>query len=72
MNEQNKQALIEGVKTFARNFILSMIPLAITQLQTLERFDFRLLFIAGAIGGLTGLDKFLHKSDVPVNGLMPF
>ena len=63
----------EGLKELGRTAVLALIPLIIDQLQN-GRIDYRTLLVAGAIAVLSGIDKWLHKSErgVNSNGLTGF
>ena len=58
--------ITEGVKEVLRTAVIAAIPLVISQLQ-LNQIDWRAIAIAVAIAILSGLDKFLHKSEMGIN-----
>lgn len=64
-------ALIEGLKELARVMLIAVIPLVIVGLET-GRVDWQVIGIAAIIAGLKLVDKVLHKSDLPIKGLLPF
>lgn len=56
--------IVEGLKQFVRVTLLAVIPLAVAQLQSPFGIDWKSLGVALAIAVLTGVDKWLHLSDV--------
>ena len=71
---KTKEALIEGLKEFARVAVLAAIPLLVSGLQSNEpTIDWRLIGITAIIAGLKALDKFVYKNDdIPAKGLTQF
>ena len=63
MNKPLKEAL----KEVARLIVFSALAVAIDYFAGLEGQTFVLITIA-----LRGIDKFVHKSDSKLNGLLPF
>ena len=67
----NKQAIIEGLKELGRIALISAVPIIILSLET-ATFDYKALFVAVAVAVLKAIDKLIHKSDLKLNGLVPF
>jgi hypothetical protein len=67
----NKQAIIEGLKELGRIALISAVPIIILSLET-ATFDYKALFVAVAVAVLKAIDKLIHKSDIELNGLVPF
>lgn len=61
------KAVIEGIKEILRTAIMSVIPLAILDIQQ-GKFNWKTWGIAGIISILSGIDKWLHKLDEGVKG----
>ena len=68
----NKE-LIEGLKELLRTALMSVIPLAVVGLQE-GSLNLKALGVALGVALLSGVDKWLHKSDKGVagNGLTGF
>lgn len=67
----NKMALIEGLKELARTGLLAAIPVVIAGLEV-GHVDYRAVGLAAAIAVLRAVDRFLHKSTLPVKGITQF
>ena len=65
--------LVEGVKELLRTALMAVVPLLILGLQSGE-IDWKVVWVAGLIALLSGLDKWLHKSEKGLagNGLTGF
>jgi len=62
--------IIEGLKEVLRTAIMAVIPIVVSQLQS-GKIEGTAILVAGAIALLSGLDKWLHKSDlslIPIKG----
>lgn len=71
----NKQALIEAGKELLRVAVLAAIPVisASFNTQTGEvSIDWRVVTAVVVVAVLKALDKYVHKSDIPVKGVLPF
>jgi hypothetical protein len=56
----SKEVLVEAVKEFLRVVVLSIIPILVTNLGN-GHFDWKLIWVTGAIAGLRFIDKLLHE-----------
>lgn len=59
MTKITKEILIETLKELARVALLSMLPIAISQLET-DKFQWEVVAIAGIIAVLKAIDKGVH------------
>ncbi len=55
-----KTLVLEFGKEFLRIFILAIIPVAVSQLES-GKIDYRLLIVGGIIAVLKAVDKSLHE-----------
>ncbi len=74
MNSNN--AIIEGVKQFARVILAAVLPLIIVGIQS-GSVDWKPVITAAIIAALMGVDKFVHKEPTigggaDKGGLSPF
>lgn len=56
-----RDALIESAKEFLRVVLLSVIPVAIVQLES-GLIDIKVLWVTAALAFLRAFDKFLHET----------
>jgi hypothetical protein len=56
---ENVKPLVEALKEFGRIGLLAVIPVVIEQLSE-GKFEWRAVFVVGAIAVLRGVDKFMH------------
>ena len=62
---------IEGLKELARVALIAVVPIIISGLEA-GKLDWKLVLVSGVIAILKAVDKFVHKSDLKANGLIPF
>lgn len=62
---------IEGLKELARIAIIAVVPILISGLEA-GALDWKLILVSAIIAILKAVDKFVHKSDLKANGLIPF
>lgn len=62
---------IEGLKELARIALIAVVPILISGLEA-GKLDWKLVLVSGVIAILKAVDKFVHKSELKANGLIPF
>ena len=63
IRRKTRNAIIEGLKQLIRVALIGIIPVVVAQLQA-GTWDWNYILLTGEIAILTGLDKWLHKSEV--------
>lgn len=61
--KKKKDAFVEGIKQVVRVAIIGIVPVVIAQLQA-NTWDWRTIWVAGAIALLMGVDKWAHKNEI--------
>lgn len=59
MTKITKEILIEAAKELGRVALLSMLPIAISQLET-DKFQWEVVAVAGIVAVLKAIDKGIH------------
>lgn len=67
----NSKVVPEAVKQFLRTVLISIVPLGISMLQN-NNWDWKLVWVTGAIAALMAIDRAVHVSDAKANGIVGF
>lgn len=71
----NKKALIEAGKELGRVVLVAIIPVLYTSINTSTgeiHLDYRVILAVSLVAVIKSVDKFIHKSDIELKGLLPF
>jgi hypothetical protein len=71
----NKKALIEGLKELARVAVIAAIPVIVSGIDTIQggfEINWMLVQAVVAVAILKAIDKYIHKSDIELKGILPF